>query len=641
MRRVFRIARKMLVLWLALTLIPLLYYWYLSNKTQDEQLQQLQIQGLQFLSYVDERAARIYSEIDKTLYEIGHSSLLYDFALHEQTNLQHYLEKQWFITSLNSSRFDQLRYLNNDGQEVIRVDFPHTAKSPYIVPRDQLQNKAHRDYFQYALRLRSDQTGHVGLDLEYEFGKVVLPYKPGFRVIYPIEGEARMGYFIANLDVLQVVQEITQNSQGLPVSFIDQSGYYILSSDTSRLFGHLIESRRQFAIPTEQPELWQAIQDSQKPFGSINTTDGLYIFRHIQTPLFAQIDGLTLITLYPASLLASNVENQLAIARPELVIVWLVLGLLSMTLAAMLEFYQSKQLNQAFSDLMVENSNAILLTDSHFNLIRANTRFLELTHFNHHQLLGKRLRHFLREQSKWQQIKQQLQEKGDWKGVLELFNQQMEVVACETEIRPLNRTLNKTKGQTTSDYYVLSFTDISEHHNRIAQLKDLTERDPATLLWNKRKFESLLIKHCRLLTRYPDHPVSCLAIIDIDNFKQVNDSKGHNYGDQVIMYLAAKLKQSVRETDEIARIGGDEFAVLLHHTTAEQANQLMSRISNAIDHSAEFTLTISVGVAQMETDWQASFNNADSALYQAKHCGRNCVISHSASNVTPIGNSSA
>lgn len=80
MKRLVRISRNMLVLWLGLTLIPLLYYWYVSSKTQDEMYKQLQTQGLQFLSFVDERAQVIYSEIEKTTYEISHSSLLHDFA---------------------------------------------------------------------------------------------------------------------------------------------------------------------------------------------------------------------------------------------------------------------------------------------------------------------------------------------------------------------------------------------------------------------------------------------------------------------------------------------------------------------------------------------------------------------------------
>lgn len=635
MRRILRIAKNMLVLWLGLTLVPLLYYWYVSSKTQDEIHSQLQAQGLQFLSYVDDKAKRIYADIDKTLYEIGHSSLLHDFAHHQDPQLKRYLEKQWYISSLNSSRFDQLRFLDNLGHEVIRVDFPHNAHQPFIVPTTQLQNKAHRDYYLFATSLATNQAGYVGIDLEYEYGKAVLPYKPGFRVIYPIEdkqadGQKRLGYFIANLDVLQLIDDITQNTQQLAVDFIDEQGFYILSSHKNKLFGHLIDERKEVRLAQEKPQLWRQMNMHSNHTGSYWDDDGLYVYQKVTAPLFNRIDDLTLVTRYPHTLVTQSASVPLDLLRLEVSIIWLVLGLVSCISAVMTDTYQRNKLNHAFANLLLENSSAVVLTDSQFQILRANTRFMELTGFSHDQLLGDHLAHFQQLPLSLSGLKTALTHHGYWKGTVDIRTLDQHSLACEVEIRPLH------KHKTEQQYYVHSFTDISVHHQRIVELQALSERDCATDLWNKHKFETLLMAQAKLYARYPNQPPSCLAIIDIDDFKSINDSRGHAFGDHAIQYVSAQLKHIMRDSDTVGRIGGDEFAIIIQHVTPSQALKLMHRVTQEIAKWPEHPISISIGLTDINCDWQTSFKLADAALYQAKKSGKNGVVAHEINNVTPI-----
>ncbi|MBA5764330.1 sensor domain-containing diguanylate cyclase [Vibrio sp. 404] len=634
MRRLLRIGKNMLVLWLGLSLIPILYYWYVNSKTQAEISTQLQAQGLQFLSYVDERASTIYSEIEQTSYEIGHSSLLYDFARKQDPQLKRYLEKQWYISSLNSSRFDQLRFLDQQGDEVIRVDFPHGSEKPAVVSKDQLQNKTHRDYFLLSQKLTPNQVGYVGIDLEFEHTKPVLPYKPGFRIIYPIDktennDKTRLGYFIANLDVLQLIQDITQNNQQLPVHFINQQSYYVLSNDQYKLFGNLIHERRRFQLAQQHPDLWQHIQQ-QPSAGSYLTDDGLYIYQRAKSPLFGTIKDLTIITLYPQILLVQNATASMSLILLEVSIIWLALGMFACLSAVMFDTYRRNVIEHAFTNLLLESSNAIVLTDSQFHVLRVNCRYIELTGYKHEQLLGESLHHLQQLPVSFEKLNQTLRKQHYWKGSLDVCTSTQQRVNCEVEIRPL-ATL-----QPSPVYYVHSFTDITTHHQRIAELQTMSECDSATKLWNKSKFETLLENQAQLIARYPQHPPCCLAIIDIDDFKSINDSRGHAFGDKAILYVASKLQQVMRDSDEIGRIGGDEFAMIIQHITPELAVELMIRVKQLISSWSEYPITISVGVAELGSNWKVSFEQADNALYHAKHAGRNCVIAHGINNLTSI-----
>jgi diguanylate cyclase (GGDEF)-like protein len=121
------------------------------------------------------------------------------------------------------------------------------------------------------------------------------------------------------------------------------------------------------------------------------------------------------------------------------------------------------------------------------------------------------------------------------------------------------------------------------------------------------------------------------VMMDLDHFKQVNDTYGHLQGDQVLAELAKIIIAAKRESDVAARYGGEEFALILHETTADGAHILADRIRAAVEEATfpgGLKLTISIGVAA--TDDEAQFTSlmekADEALYEAKEGGRNRVV---------------
>ena len=124
-------------------------------------------------------------------------------------------------------------------------------------------------------------------------------------------------------------------------------------------------------------------------------------------------------------------------------------------------------------------------------------------------------------------------------------------------------------------------------------------------------------------------------IIDIDNFKQINDQLGHEGGDKVLVEFSKLINNFLRDIDIFARWGGEEFCILLPNTNKKQAIQIVERLIKKVQ-KANYRIkmmdtvgTISIGVAEYNSDLdiQALISHADNALYQAKEKGRNCYVS--------------
>lgn len=162
------------------------------------------------------------------------------------------------------------------------------------------------------------------------------------------------------------------------------------------------------------------------------------------------------------------------------------------------------------------------------------------------------------------------------------------------------------------------------------KLRQLSITDDLTQLHNRRHFQEEFYFLTKSAIRN-DHPLS-LIILDIDFFKDFNDAYGHAEGDQVLISIGKILTQNVRETDVVARIGGEEFAVILSNTDKGESKIACRRFEEAI-HRFPWTkraITVSFGIASMKDEyeepspvWEQLFREADDALYFSKREGRN------------------
>lgn len=162
--------------------------------------------------------------------------------------------------------------------------------------------------------------------------------------------------------------------------------------------------------------------------------------------------------------------------------------------------------------------------------------------------------------------------------------------------------------------------------------------DPLTGLCNRRALEECLAGEISRQNRYAE--VFSIAIIDIDHFKNINDTQGHMIGDQIIKSVAKQLDCDARESDIVARFGGEEFVIVMPQTGADGAAVTAERIRLQIAEncSAIAPVTVSLGIATAmdKDDADGLLTRADEALYQAKHDGRNCVRRHTSDGIEPI-----
>ncbi len=180
--------------------------------------------------------------------------------------------------------------------------------------------------------------------------------------------------------------------------------------------------------------------------------------------------------------------------------------------------------------------------------------------------------------------------------------------------------------------FVVIVHDASEVRQREEDLRREADTDPLTALANRRGFDaraSRLIRACEV-----NGVAASVLMIDIDHFKLVNDTYGHDTGDRVLRAVSDELTLRLRAIDLVGRFGGEEFAVLLPGTTGDAAVLAAEALRSAVEMLGIETLggqvlrvRISIGVAQLEGDLPRTLLRADSALYAAKEQGRNRVVS--------------
>jgi diguanylate cyclase (GGDEF)-like protein/PAS domain S-box-containing protein len=192
----------------------------------------------------------------------------------------------------------------------------------------------------------------------------------------------------------------------------------------------------------------------------------------------------------------------------------------------------------------------------------------------------------------------------------------------EVSARPLVRS-----GEDRPYAAAISCRDVTQRRELEIHLTDLANRDPLTGLWNRRRFEddlALQLERCR---RYQEQAV--LLVMDIDGFKQVNDTLGHLAGDDVLRAVAYALTDRLRTSDTAARLGGDEFAVLLLNATKEEADGVIADLEPQLVEAArgiqdDIELSLSIGAAVLDAstgEVQDALAAADRAMYARKHAG--------------------
>ncbi|WP_445369621.1 putative bifunctional diguanylate cyclase/phosphodiesterase [Methylomonas sp. BW4-1] len=269
----------------------------------------------------------------------------------------------------------------------------------------------------------------------------------------------------------------------------------------------------------------------------------------------------------------------------------------------------------------------VMVTDADMRILVVNRAFSELTGYSADEVLGKTpktLKSGRQDQAFYVDMWGQINDSGYWQG--EIWNRRK-----DGEIYPQMLSISAVRDENNRvTHYVGVFSDISQLKDAVARLEFLAHHDPLTSLPNRLLLFARL-EHCIGLSRR-ERKAAALLMLDLDRFKDVNDSFGHLAGDELLQQVAAKLSSRLRGIDTVTRLGGDEFAILLEDLAHPQdaalvAAEIIESLNEPwrLSNGSEVRVGVSIGISLLPEHGNSSeelLQHADAALYRAKAEGR-------------------
>ncbi|MCM8612258.1 EAL domain-containing protein [Accumulibacter sp.] len=282
------------------------------------------------------------------------------------------------------------------------------------------------------------------------------------------------------------------------------------------------------------------------------------------------------------------------------------------------------ELNLA-AQVFERGGEGIAITDASCRMVMVNRAFTHITGYSAAEVLGRNpgmLASGRHDAAFFRGMWEAIESEGSWQG--EIWNRRK-----DGSVYPEWLSISRVESEGVTTHYLGSFIDLTRHKEAEASIQRLAHYDALTGLPNR----SLLAERVRhdLARAHRAREPLALMFLDLDRFKNVNDSLGHQVGDELLVQVARRLRRAVRDDDTVARLGGDEFIVVLANTDADGAAHVASKLLEVTAPAYrvgqhELSCTISAGIAMYPADGD-SFESlsmcADTAMYRAKQVGRN------------------
>ena len=492
---------------------------FYQQETQDI-IRLIKIQESYGLELQKKNINHIFTDIKADIFFLRDQNELQQYLSTNKKEQLHLMGQEYISLAKHTRMYDQIRYIDEQGMEVLRVNF--NQGEPLIVPDDQLQSKADRYYFKECASLKKDDFFISPFDLNVEHGSVEKPFKPMIRICTPVfdNNAAKRGVLLLNFlgqDMLSNLLSIDLVSLGKTM-LVNDRGYWLKHPDPEYEWGFMFKDKAGVSLAVQSPELWKKIQSSAK--GQIHTPKGVYSFSTV-LPMLDET-------------FTSQYGEQTT-------------GVNSLYKWHLLSFLAQKEIEQKSKNILM-----------HFFSLGAVFFVLGVI--------------------------------GSW------------VLA-----------------------YAVTKRKIAQN-----KLKAMAYFDPLTDLPNRRHFFDRLEEAISHANRYKS--TLALMYIDLDGFKNINDSLGHDAGDTLLQHVAYCLRKTCRKSDTVSRLGGDEFAILIPQVTTQEniatiAAKIIAILSQPITiNSAQAKVGASIGIVLFPADGDDAnqlIKNADSAMYLAKSQGKN------------------
>ena len=291
------------------------------------------------------------------------------------------------------------------------------------------------------------------------------------------------------------------------------------------------------------------------------------------------------------------------------------------------ELYLKTEQLQLASRVFDNASEGIMVAANDCSLLAVNDAFTEITGYTSGEVLGKNpkfLQSGRHDETFYRHMWEGIDNWGQWSG--EIWNRRK-----NGDIFPQWLTISASldeEGQVLN--YIASITDLTERKEVEQKLQYLSDYDPLTSLPNRRLL-GYRVDQTIIMSKQKGNRPFALLYIDLDHFKNINDSLGHRFGDEILQKVAKRIENMLPEGDTVSRLGGDEFMILISdlgplETAAALSEKVLYEISKPLENDSHLTITPSIGIAVYPNDgenFDKLLRNADAAVHFAKKQGRN------------------
>ena len=536
----------------------------------------------------------------------------------------------------------------------------HNISILYVEDEENVRAMLSRFLQRFCSEVYIAQDGREGIELykkhkpDIVMSDIKMPKMNGLEMIKEIKNlnhEQLVLLLSAHSDSEYLIEAINLNVDGYVLKPIDLD---IVREKIEQLT-HIIENKRAM----------QALQESEEKFRTLTqiSLTGIFIYQEkfiYVNPAFCEITGYTekeLLTMHPWEVvthqyqdkikevakqrisgeLRQSTQMQVDIQRKDGIIRTTKVSVATMpyqgrfagtgNIVDITDVVETKSRLQLLSQAVEQMDEMVRITDIDGNIIYVNPATTKTTQYSEEEILGNNSKLFQSGKHSKEFYKKL------WKTILNgdtykntLINRKKDGALFYDE--KIISPLKNEKGDIR--YFVSTSRDISDRITLEQELKQLATQDALTGIYNRYKINAKIEEEIKRADRYEES--FGLVMFDIDHFKKVNDSYGHDVGDYVLQELSHIILSNIRETDSFGRWGGEEFMLLLPHTPKEEITQIAEKLRKKVQehlfkHVKQITISIGATLYKKDEGISKLIKRVDIALYEAKSHGRNQVVS--------------